>query len=108
MQTGSSVDIAGLGVPPSTLTERRSLWIHGAAMTGATWDSLRADLPAAIAPDLPGRGNEPALPGPNVEGYAHSSSGILTRGVTSSGTPSGAWSHLNWRRDGPSGCRPLF
>jgi pimeloyl-ACP methyl ester carboxylesterase len=70
MQTGRSVDIAGLGVPPSTLTGRRSLWIHGAAMTGATWHSLRTDLPAAIAPDLPGRGNEPALPGPSVESYA--------------------------------------
>ena len=40
-------------------------------MTGATWDGLRADLPAAIAPDLPGRGDEPALPVPSAEGYAH-------------------------------------
>jgi pimeloyl-ACP methyl ester carboxylesterase len=71
MQTGKMVDIAGLGDQHTALAGRRSLWVHGAAMTGATWDSFRADLPAAIAPDLPGRGDERALPGPSVEGYAH-------------------------------------
>lgn len=68
MQTSRMVNITGLDVPNSILAGRPSIWSHGAAMTDATWDSLRADLWTAIAPDLHGSGDESALPAPSVEG----------------------------------------
>ncbi len=54
----------------SVLAQTKSLWIHGAAMSGMTWDNLRAYLPNSSAPNLPGRADQPAATTPCVEDYA--------------------------------------
>ncbi|MDJ0512721.1 MAG: alpha/beta hydrolase [Methyloceanibacter sp.] len=48
----------------------KSLWIHGAGLSGRTWQSLRTDLPHSAAPDLPGHGHASATMPPRVEHYA--------------------------------------
>ncbi|WP_179381027.1 alpha/beta fold hydrolase [Jannaschia marina] len=55
---------------PQRLETYPSVWIHGAGMSGSTWQSMTADLPRARTPDLPWHGAaEPVLP-PRVERFA--------------------------------------
>ncbi len=52
------------------LRDVRSLWIHGAGLSGTTWRDLTSDLPRAQTPDLPGHGHADAVSPPTVERFA--------------------------------------
>ncbi|WP_424973770.1 alpha/beta fold hydrolase [Dinoroseobacter sp. S124A] len=54
----------------SSLRQAKSLWIHGAGLSGATWRGVTADLPRAVTPDLPGHGAARPITPPRVEGFA--------------------------------------
>lgn len=65
----------GVGAPGppwsvSPLVGRKSMWLHGAGLSGATWQSMTADLPLACTPDLPGHGTAAMVHPPRVETYA--------------------------------------
>ncbi|MEL6838821.1 MAG: alpha/beta hydrolase [Pseudomonadota bacterium] len=55
---------------PTALAKLNSFWIHGAGLAGDTWDAIRADLPLALTPDLPGHGQMPLVDPPSVERFA--------------------------------------
>ncbi|WP_320243199.1 alpha/beta hydrolase [Cognatiyoonia sp. IB215182] len=72
-----------VSVPPSIAAIQgcRSLWLHGAGLAGQTWQPLCADLPHAVAPDLPGHGDAaPTIP-PTVESYANRLLPMLEEGM---------------------------
>ncbi|GFE48987.1 alpha/beta hydrolase [Roseobacter cerasinus] len=52
------------------LREYPSVWIHGAGLSGSTWQDITQDLPKAQTPDLPGHGAAPQIDPPRVEGFA--------------------------------------
>ncbi|MCV3271351.1 alpha/beta fold hydrolase [Roseobacter sinensis] len=52
------------------LVHRPSLWIHGAGLSGSTWQEMTQHLPLARTPDLPGHGAAPFCTPPRVEGFA--------------------------------------
>ncbi len=52
------------------LRRAKSLWIHGAGLSGQTWQPLTADLPQSVTPDLPGHGTAHAALPPTVESFA--------------------------------------
>jgi pimeloyl-ACP methyl ester carboxylesterase len=70
MRVRRSAGNTGPACDRSPLAAQPSLWIHGAAMTGATWDQMRADLPHSAAPNLPGRSGEAPAPTRSIEAYA--------------------------------------
>lgn len=47
-----------------------SLWLHGAGLSGSTWQGMTAALPLAKTPDLPEHGDTKSAVRPSVEGYA--------------------------------------
>ncbi|MEJ8561948.1 alpha/beta hydrolase [Yoonia sp. GPGPB17] len=54
----------------SQLAGRPSFWIHGAGMSGSTWDALTAAMPLAQTPDLPWHGAAEEITPPTVEAFA--------------------------------------
>lgn len=64
----------------SPLDRLDTLWLHGAGLSGDTWDEITVDHSRAIAPDLPGHGITPFVPTPRVESYAEALSGIVAPG----------------------------
>lgn len=67
--------------PDAPLQRLDSLWIHGAGLSGDTWDEIRADCPRARALDLPGHGTASLVSPVCVENYADALSGFVTPGV---------------------------
>ncbi|MEM9632123.1 MAG: alpha/beta hydrolase [Pseudomonadota bacterium] len=47
-----------------------SVWLHGAAMSGDSWDHITVSYPRAKTPELPGHGIAPLLAAPSVESFA--------------------------------------
>lgn len=58
----------------SRLMDFPTLWLHGAGMSGSTWDDFTRGLPMACTPDLPWHGSEGSVQPATVENFASSMS----------------------------------
>lgn len=54
-----------------------SVWVHGAGLSGSTWDRFTRTLNEALTPDLPGHGSFPQVHPARVERFAD----LLEEGV---------------------------
>ncbi|OJJ12049.1 hypothetical protein BKI51_10355 [Alphaproteobacteria bacterium AO1-B] len=63
------------------LLNYKTVWIHGAGLSGSTWDRLAARFEDAAQPDLPGHGRAaPVLPA-RVETFADTMQGDVPQGA---------------------------
>ncbi len=92
---------------PASLVSLPSMWIHGAGLSGATWDGMTASLPLAVTPDLPGHGGAPLLGSPSVEGYADALEPHLPAGAILIGHSLGGMVALELARRAPQPTRAL-
>jgi pimeloyl-ACP methyl ester carboxylesterase len=72
--SGSTVEARELGSGPAVVL------LHGYPLDGAMWSGVARLLSEnfrVVKPDLPGRGDTPAPPGPGIEGYADFVEAIL-------------------------------
>lgn len=70
MTRSTAIARDGASQPAPPLQDRPSVWIHGAGMSGSTWDHMIQSLPLALAPDLPWHGKAAPVYPPCVERFA--------------------------------------